>query len=154
MPRTAFVAVTGDDENNVMNCLMARKKGVDYTITLIARTEYIPAVTSLALVDRIVSPFESITRGILHFLRSRNVRAAALLHGLPGELLDIDIGTQGKRIGQRLRDLRFPRASIVAIVVRNGAVVPATGDLTIEPGDRLLVFAAPSAVKRLQDFFK
>ena len=154
VPRTAFVAVTGDDENNVMNCLMARKKGADFTITLIARTEYIPAVTSLALVDRIVSPFESISRGILHFLRSRDVRAAALLHDLPGELLDIDVGKEGKRIGQKLRDLRFPREAIVAVVVRDGAVVSATGDLAIEAGDRLLVFAAPSAVKRLQDFFK
>jgi Trk K+ transport system NAD-binding subunit len=42
----------------------------------------------------------------------------------------------------------------VAIVVRDDAVVPATGDLMIEPGDRLLVFAAPSAVKRLQAFLK
>ncbi|MFA7256990.1 MAG: Trk system potassium transporter TrkA, partial [Kiritimatiellales bacterium] len=32
---TAFVALTGDDENNIMNCLMAQKKGAAFTVTQI-----------------------------------------------------------------------------------------------------------------------
>jgi len=154
VPRTAFVGVTGGDEDNVMNCLMARKKGVDYTITQISRTEYIPVIKSLDVVDRIVSPYESLTGGILHYLRSRNVRAATLLHSLPGELLDIAITPESKHIGQSLSDIRFPRGSIVAVVLRDGNVVTATGDLVMQANDRLLVFADPSAVKRIQVMFR
>lgn len=154
VPRTAFVAVTGDDENNVMNCLMARKKGVDFTITQISRTDYLPVIESLGLVDCTISPFESITHGILHYLRSRNVRAAALLHNLPGELLDIQVSPQNKCVGQAVKDIRFPRESIVAIVLRGKEVIPAIGQLKLCAEDRLLVFADPSAVRRIQDMFR
>ncbi len=154
VPRTAFIGVTGDDENNVMNCLMARKKGADFTITQIARTEYIPAVESLGLVDRIISPFESITHGILHYLRSRNVRAAALLHNLPGELLDIQVSANNKCVGQAVKDIRFPRESIIAIVLRDKEVMPATGELIISAGDRVLVFTDPSVVRKIQEMFR
>lgn len=154
VPHTAFVGVTGDDENNIVNCLMAHKKGAAYTITQISRTEYIPALESLALVDRIISPFLSITRGILHYLRSRNVRAAALLHDLPGELLDIDVSAHNRYVGQAVRDVRFPRESIVAVVMRDDEVLPATGELVIHAEDRLLIFSDPSAVKKIQDMFR
>ena len=154
VPRTAFVGVTGDDENNVMNCLMARKRGVDYTITQISRTEYVPVIKSLEVVDRIVSPYESLTRGILHYLRSRNVRAATLLHSLPGELLDVAVVPKSKHIGQSLSDVRFPRGSIVAVILRGKDVITATGGEVIQADDRLLVFADPSAVKRLQVMFR
>ncbi len=154
VPRTAFVAVTGDDENNVMNCLMARKKGVDYTITQIGRTDYLPVIESLGLVDRTISPFESITRGILHYLRSRNVRAAALLHNLPGELLDVQVSSRNKYVGQAVQDIRFPRESIVAVVLRGREVIPATGQLRLCGDDRLLIFSDPVSVHRIHDMFR
>ncbi|MGD9872816.1 MAG: Trk system potassium transporter TrkA [Kiritimatiellia bacterium] len=153
VPRTAFVAVTGDDESNVMNCLMARKKGAGFTITQIARTDYVPVVESLALVDRIISPYVSTTRGILHYLRRRNVRAASLLHNLPGELLDIVVEPGNKFIGQAVKNIKFPRESVVAVVLRGGEVFPATGEFSIAAEDRLLVFADPSAVKKIQNMF-
>jgi len=154
VPRTAFVGVTGENENNVMNCLMARKRGVDYTVTQISRTEYVPVIKSLGVVDRIVSPYESLTRGILHYLRSRNVTAAALLHGLPGELLDIAVGPQNKSVGQPLSGIKFPRGSIVAVVLRGDDVITATGGMVLQAEDRLLVFADPSAVKKIQSMFR
>lgn len=153
IPRTAFVAVTGDDESNVMNCLMARKKGVAFTITQIARTDYVPVVESLALVDRIISPYVSTTRGILHYLRRRNVRAASLLHNLPGELLDIVVEPGNKFIGKAVKDIKFPREAVLAVALRGGDILSATGELTIQAEDRLLVFADPSAVKKIQSMF-
>lgn len=154
VPRTAFVGVTGDDEDNVMDCLMARKRGVDFTITQIGRADYIPAIEALGVVDRIISPFESLARGILHYLRSRNVPAAALIHNMPGELLAIPVSPQNQHLGTPIRDIRFPRESVVAVVLRNGGVIPATGDLAINAGDHMLVFAHPSAVRKIQDMFR
>ena len=64
--RTAYIALTGDDENNIMNCLMAQKMGAAYTITQIARTDFVPVVEQLYLVNRVVSPYISTTHAILH----------------------------------------------------------------------------------------
>lgn len=151
--RTAFVALTGDDEGNIMNCLMAQKKGASFTATQINRTDFIPVVEQLYLVNRVVSPYISTTNAILHWLRSKKAQAASLLHNLPGELLDVIIKTGGRTEGKRIRDIKMPASTIIATVLREGDVVTATGDLILQDGDRVLIFCHPDAVKKIQSIF-
>jgi trk system potassium uptake protein TrkA len=151
--RTAFVALTGDDESNIMNCLMAQKKGTAFTVTQITRTDFIPVVEQLYLVNRVVSPYLSTANAILHYLRSKNVRAASLLHNLPGELLDIIIAESSRADGKRIHEIKMPSTAIIATVLRNDQVVTATGDLLLKANDRVLVFCCPDAIKKIQTIF-
>ena len=151
--QTAFIAVTGDDEGNIMNCLMAQKKGASFTATQITRTDFVPVVEQLYLVNRVVSPYISTTNAILHWLRSKKVRAASLLHNLPGELLDVIITEDSKLVGKRIRETRMPETAIIAVVMRGGEVVTATGDLAFCPDDRVLIFCHPDAVRKIQTIF-
>jgi trk system potassium uptake protein TrkA len=151
--RTAFVALTGDDEGNIMNCLMAQKKGASFTATQITRTDFIPVVEQLYLVNRVVSPYISTTNAILHYLRSKKVRAASLLHSLPGELLDVIIEAGSRIDGKRIREIKIPSTAIIATVLRGNEVMTATGDLQLVADDRVLVFCHPDAVKKIQTIF-
>jgi trk system potassium uptake protein TrkA len=151
--KTAFVALTGDDEGNIMNCLMAQKKGASFTATQITRTDFIPVVESLYLVNRVVSPYVSTTNAILHWLRSKKVQAASLLHNLPGELLDVVIAPNHKVDGMRIKEIKIPSTAIIATVMREGEVVTATGDLQLQAEDRVLLFCHPDAVKKIQSIF-
>ncbi|MBM4152292.1 MAG: hypothetical protein FJ220_02060, partial [Kiritimatiellaceae bacterium] len=150
---TAFVALTGDDESNIMNCLMAQKKGAIFTVTQITRTDYVPIIEQLYLVNRVVSPYISMTHAILHYLRSKKVQTASLLHNLPGELLDMIVCRTNPLAGKCIRALELPRDSLVATVLRNGDVLPATGDLELQHSDRVLIIAHPHAVKKIQSMF-
>jgi trk system potassium uptake protein TrkA len=150
---TAFVAVTGEDENNIMNCLMAKKNGVSFTATQIRRPDYTPIVEGLGLIDRIINPYTSMTHGILHYLRGRNVQAAALLHNLPGELLDVVIDESSRVVGKTIMETRIPKKSIIVTVVRGHEILPAVGNLELMNGDRVLIFAHYDAVKKLQAMF-
>ena len=152
--RTAFVALTGDDEGNIMNCLMAQKKGASFTATQIARTDFIPVVEQLYLVNRIVSPYLSTTNAILHYLRSKRVRAASLLHNLPGELLDMVVGADTQVEGQLIREIKMPKTAIIATVIRGDEVMTATGDLQMMADDRVLVFCHPNVVKKIHSIFR
>jgi trk system potassium uptake protein TrkA len=151
--RTAFVALTGDDEGNIMNCLMAQKKGASFTATQITRTDFIPVVEQLYLVNRVVSPYISTTNAIMHWLRSKKVRAASLLHNLPGELLDVVVEANGKLDGKRICEIKMPSTAIIATVLRGSDVMTATGDLQMQVGDRVLIFCHPDAVKKIQSNF-
>lgn len=151
--RTAFVALTGDDEGNIMNCLMAQKKGASFTVTQIARTDFVPVVEQLYLVNRVVSPYISTTNAIMHWLRSKQVQAASLLHNLPGELLDIIIEPGHKMDGALIRDVKIPKTAIIAIILREGEVFTATGDLQLKARDRVLVFCHPDTVKKIHAIF-
>ncbi len=150
---SAFVGLTGDDENNIMSCLLAQKKGAAFTVTQIARTDYVPVVEQLTLVNRVVSPYISMTHAILHYLRSQQIQAASLLHNLPGELLDAVVTAGSRLAGRKIHSLKLPRESIIATVLRDGEVLTATGDLEFVPEDRVLIFSHPAAVKKIQSMF-
>ena len=151
---TAFIALTGDDENNIMNCFLAQKMGAAFTATQIARIDFIPVVEQLYLVNRIVSPYISTTNTILHWLRSKRVRAAALLHNLPGELLDMIVSPGHNINGMNIKDISLPNKSVIATVLRNNEVLTATGDLKLFSGDRVLVFTHADEVNQIKTIFQ
>ena len=136
-----------------MNCLLAQKMGVAFTATQIARIDFIPVVEQLYLVNRIVSPYISTTNTILHWLRSKKVRAAALLHNLPGELLDMVVAPGHENDGMYIKDISLPERSVIATVLRENEVFTATGDLQLLSGDRVLVFTHAGWASHLQNHY-
>ncbi|MBW7907832.1 MAG: Trk system potassium transporter TrkA [Kiritimatiellae bacterium] len=150
----AFVATTGNDENNIMICLLAEKAGATFTLAQVTKPEYVPIINSLSLLDRAVSSHMSMVNAILHFVRGKNVKAAALLHKLPGELLDVALAPNHRWTDKPIRSLRIPDGIIIATVLRDQIVVPPTGDLVLRPGDRLVLFATPASVTRVEELFR
>jgi cell volume regulation protein A len=60
----------------------------------------------------------------------------------PGvDALEVEVGSTGRLVGRRLREVRLPHEARVAVVLRGDDVVVATGETIIEAGDRLVVFA-------------
>ncbi|HMP77615.1 MAG TPA: Trk system potassium transporter TrkA [Kiritimatiellia bacterium] len=151
---SAFVAVTGSDENNIMICLLAEKAGAAFTLAQVTRPEYVPIISSLSLLDRAVSSHMSMINAILHFVRGKNVRAAALLHKLPGELLEVVLAEGHRWADKPVRGLRIPAGVMIATVLRGDEILPPTGEQVLRVGDRLVLFTLPTAVGRVEDLFK
>ena len=150
---TAFLSATGDDENNIISCLLAQKRGVSLTIGKVSKPEYVPVINSLSLMDRAVSPNLSMLNSILHFVRGRNVRAASLLHTLPGELLEVVLPGDNPWVGRAIKTLHLPRGAIIATIERAGTIMVPTGDVRLETGDRLVLYALPGALRQLDKVF-
>ncbi|MDZ4198003.1 MAG: Trk system potassium transporter TrkA [Kiritimatiellia bacterium] len=151
---TAFIATTDDDEANIISCLVAQKHGVCMTMARVMRPEYAPVIESLSLLDRAVSPHLSMMNAILRFVRGRNVRAAAWLDTLPGELIEVLIPPGCPWMGREIRSLKMPRHSIIASLLREEVARVPTGNSLIEAGDRLVIYALPDAVPKLQTLFR
>lgn len=151
---TAFVAVTSDDEDNIIACLLARKLGSPFTMTQIRKPEYVPVVEQLGLIDRVVSPNVSLTTAVLGFIRGENVRAAKAFKNLPGEFLDVVIQPGSKWSGQEVHAIGMPRDAMIAAVLRDEDVLVPVGSLQLLPDDRLVIFALTDSVSKLKSFFK
>ncbi len=150
---TVFAAVMGNDEDNIIACLIAAKMGARFTLAEIANPEYMPVITGMSLLDRAVSPSLSMINSILHYVRGRNVKAASLFHKLPGELIEVVIKPNNKWLDIPIRDIKFDKGVLIAAVMRNDKVLAVTGDLILAPDDRVVVFALPDAVRRLEAMF-
>ncbi len=150
---TAFVALTGDDENNLMNCLMARQQGVIFTSTQVNRTDYIPIIRKLNFLNHIINPSISTTHAIMHYLRSQKIKIATLLHNMPGELFDVVVSENSKLVGKNISDINLPKDAIIASILRDDEVITATGDVVLQVADRLIIFAQYNMAKKIQSVF-
>lgn len=151
--RTAFVAAGPNDEDNIIASLLAQKRySASFTVAQLKDSEYLPVIDGLDVVDRTVSIHLSLVNSVLQFIRGEHVLAAAELHETSGELLEIVIEDSGRWNGKMIADIKMPGESIIATVQRNDAVIPANGMLTLQSGDRLVVFATPKAATKLRAF--
>jgi len=152
--KTAFVAVTGDDESNIISCLLAARQGVDFTVARVNKPEYVPVINGLNLLDRAVNTHLAMINSISHFVRGENIKSVAMMHHLPGELLDVLITPNTKWANKIIRDLKIPKGAIITTISRDDNVRVATGDMELLVGDRLVLFALPSSVSKIESIFK
>ena len=149
----AFVAVTDDEESNLVTCLMAKHLGVSKTVGLLSKPAYIPISQTIGL-DAAVSTKLTVSREVTRFLRGKNVRSVATVHGLDAEILEIETA-EGANVTKRpLKDLSFPQGVLVGAVQQNGTAEVATGSTQIGAGDRAIVFVLPGKEKKAEALFK
>ncbi len=151
---TAIVAATGNDENNIIACLLAQKLGAGFGVALISKPEYVSIINEAKLLDRAVSPYLATMNAILRFVRGTSIRAITLLQNVPGELLEVHVSEGNRLVGRMLKDMRLPRRAVVAAVVRGEIATIGTGDTALREGDRLIVFAPLGAAKKLESVFR
>ncbi|MCH8513062.1 MAG: Trk system potassium transporter TrkA [Kiritimatiellae bacterium] len=149
--QTAFAAVTGDDENNIMSCLVAEKMGAHFTIARVDKHSYHPIVNSLSLVDRLVSPHSSLINSIYHFVRGNNVRGDRMLQKIPGEIMEVTIGEDHPWANRKVINIKLPRGCIISTVLSDKLLRVATGETAISIGARVLIYGLPKYLRKLDD---
>ena len=147
----AFVAVTGDDRENLLGAMYARRLGVRQTIAGISRAEFAPLSEALG-VDITISPRLLAAGAILRFVRRGDVVAVALLES-GAEMIELRV-PQGCRVaGRPLSEVGFPERALVGAILRNGRVIIPSGREVMKPGDDAVVFTLASAVDEVEHLF-
>lgn len=149
----AFVAVTGNDEANILACVVARKFGVPRTIAQVENLEYVKLAEDMG-VDAVINK-KLITAGrIFKMTLSNKVRFVKYMNGTEAEVLEYIVSPGSRITKYPLKDLSFPQNAVIGGVIRGNDTFIAVGDTQIEAYDRVAVFALPSAVAEVDKFFK
>ena len=148
----AFVAVTGDDENNIIATLLALQHEVTRPIALVNRVAYLPILPKIGL-NAVISKQMLTVNAVQQFIQHRQVAAIASLPGIEGQMIEY-IARDGARITQKpLRSVKFPRAAVVGAVLRDGRLLIPDGETVIRAGDRTVIFTLPEAMSDLDRLF-
>lgn len=148
-----FIAVTGDDENNIISTLMARHLKVPRTIALINKTEYLPITPTIGM-DAVVSKKLITVNTILRFIQKSAVENLVSIPGVNAEIIEI-IAKAGSKITRKsLKNVQFPRAAIVGAVHRNNKTIIPSGNTQIKAQDRVVIFSLPSALTDVEKLFE
>ncbi|ARA94680.1 Trk system potassium transport protein TrkA [Rhodothermaceae bacterium RA] len=148
----AFVAVTDDEESNLVTCLMAKHLGVQKTVAMLSKSAYIPISQSIGL-DAAVSKKLAVSRQILRFLRGKHVLSVATVHGLDAEVLELEVSPRSPATRKPIKDLSLPRGVLIGAVLHKDRAEVATGHTEIAPGDRVIVFVLPQSISKVEAYF-
>ncbi len=148
----AFIAASNDEETNVMSCLLARRLGATKTIALIRRANYVPLVHVVGI-DAAVSVRISTAAAIKQYLRKGQVLSFAQLKENDAEALELLAQPNTIAVKKPIGKLHMPEEAVVGSILRGTQVIVPRGGIQIEEGDRVVVFALPSAVDAVQKIF-
>lgn len=146
------VAVTNDDETNIVASLLAKRLGAGRAVTLINKPVYEPLAPALGI-DTIVNPRGTTVSTILEHVRRGRIRDVHRLSNEAGEIIEGEALQTSGLFGKPLRELDLPEGTIIGAVVREGTVIMPRGDTLIRLGDRVIVVALPEAIKKVERLF-
>ncbi|MEW6621529.1 MAG: Trk system potassium transporter TrkA [Bacillota bacterium] len=147
-----FVAVTNDDKVNLLVSLIAKHLGAKRTVAQIRRNEYVPLVEKVGI-DIAVSPRVLTAGAILRFIRKGDIVSVSLIGGAKAEMIELIVPQTSTVTGKSLKDLKFPRDAIIGAIVNDDGVIVPTGSTILKPLDRVIIFALPKAISKVEEFF-
>ena len=146
------VAITDDDETNILSSLLAKRHGAKRAITLLNKGTYEPLITTLGI-DVIVSPRNITASTILQHVRRGHIYSVHTLREGFGELIEAEALETSSLVGSPLKEVRLPSGVMVGAIVRNGKVISPRGATVIQDKDRVVLFAAAEAVRKVEKLF-
>src|SRR5438445_490688 len=133
------IAVTGDDEDNILVCQVAKEKYLCDRI--IARVNnprnhdtfrllgIQPAVSATDLILRLIE-HEVPRYGLVHLLALEEERL---------EIIELEVSDDAPAVGQKVVDISLPEGSLIISVLRGGAGFVPKADTMIQEGDEVLL---------------
>ena len=147
----AFVAVTGNDENNIISSLTARHLNVPQVIAQVNKVEYLPVTPTIGL-DTVVSK-QLLTVNVVRHLIQSEIADIASPPGMDAQLVEFVANSRSKITRKPLRDIKFPRNAIGGAIIRGDDVIIPHGDTQVQPGDKMIVSTLPEAMPKVDRLF-
>jgi len=137
-----FIAVTNDDENNIMSCLLARRMGARRVVALINRRSYVDLLQA-GQIDIAISPAQATIGTLLAHVRRGDVTQVHALRRGAAEALEAVVhgdAQSGPLVGRRIEDIELPKGAGIGAIVRGEEVIMAHHDTVVQAEDHVIVF--------------
>lgn len=137
-----FLALTNDDEANIMASLLAKRLGARKVMTIINNPAYVDLVQSGAI-DIAISP-QLATLGTLlaHVRRGDIVSVHSLRRGAAEAIEAVAHGDKksNRVVGRKIREIHLPTGTTIGAVVRGDQVFIGDNDVEIQAEDHVILF--------------
>lgn len=137
-----FIAVTNEDEANIMSALLAKKMGAKKTMVLIQRSAYVDLVQG-GSIDIAISPQQATISALLtHVRRADIANVYSLRRGAAEAIEAIAHGDENtsKVVGKTVGELKLPPGTTIGAVVRGDEVLIAHDRTRIQQDDHVVMF--------------
>src|ERR671918_2926456 len=131
-----MAAVTGDDEDNLVACQVAKMKfNVPRAIARVNNPKNESLFRQLAI-DETVSPTRAILGVIEHEIPVHDLLHLAELERGELQIVEAQLDATSPVVGRELRQVSLPEGSTIAVLIRDERAIPPRGDARLRNGDR------------------
>lgn len=143
-----FIATSGDDEQNMVACLLVKSMGTERTIALVNKSSY-RHIYDLLGIDQAISPRVLCATRILRFVRASSVYSVAVLGEGRAEVLEIEVKLPAKKSSAKVKSIGLPKGTVIGAHVREAQASVPDGETLIQDGDHVIVFTLPENAERV-----
>ena len=144
-----FIAVTDDDEVNILSSLLAKRAGAQNCMTLVNNSSYTSLLNNIGI-DIIIDPRLITISTILEKVRSGKIRSIYTLGDGFGEIIEAEILSNSAFANKKLKDMNLPKNIRVGAFLRNGKIIIPTSETIFEVNDDVVFFSETTCIKKLE----
>jgi len=145
----AILAVTDDDKTNLLVAVRDKAAGCQMAIALVNDPSLVSLMGPLNI-DAYINPRATTVSSILRHIRHGRVRAIYSIGDTEAEVIEAQVLSTSPLAGQIIRDISFPEGVLVGAVLKGDKVLKPHGDLRMEDGDVILLFALTKDVAEVE----
>lgn len=144
-----FIAVTNDDEVNILSSLLAKRAGAQNCMTLVNNSSYSSLLNTIGI-DITIDPRLITISTILEKVRSGKIRSIYTLGEGFGEVIEAVILSNSAFANKKLKDMDLPKNIRVGAFLRNGKILIPNSESVFEVNDDVVFFSETSCIKKLE----
>ncbi|MCB0619214.1 MAG: Trk system potassium transporter TrkA [Saprospiraceae bacterium] len=149
----AFIALTRNSEANIIASLTAKNHGVYKTIAQVENKEYVHISQNIG-VDTLINKKLIAANNIFRFVRKGQIEAITSLNGVDAEVIEFVVHKSNQLTRKPLKELHFPETALIGGVIRGEESLIPTGEFQLQLEDKVIVFAMPEAIGKVERLFR
>ncbi|MBN1896859.1 MAG: NAD-binding protein [Candidatus Aenigmarchaeota archaeon] len=147
------VAITPNESDNLLICLNAKKMRSCKTAARVERVESEETFRGLGI-DTVIHPERAAAHYLEEMITKPEVVDLAFIGRGEAAILEFDITKKSLVNGKKVKDIEYPKGSVIVAIHRNGKLIIPEPSTEIKPGEKILVLANNSVIERVRKMFR
>ena len=149
----ALIALTENDDENILACVSARRRGIRRTIAQVENMDYLEMAEDLD-VGTIINKKTIAASHIYRMLMKADVDSVKMLNVADAEVAEFTVKAKSKVTGKQIKDIGLPKGVNLGGMMRNGESMLINGLTELQEGDRIVAFCVENTLKKLEKYFR
>ena len=145
-----FIAVTDDDEVNILSSLLAKRAGAEHCITLINNSSYSSLLNNIGI-DITIDPKLITISKILEKVRGGLIRSDYTIAEGFGEVIEAEILSKSSFVNRNINQIELPKSIRIGAILRNENIIIPNSETLFQEKDDVVFFVETKSVKRLEE---
>ena len=136
-----IVALTNNDELNILTTIYAKRIGVNRGIALVKHNSNYLRLTPHLDIDSTFAMSRSTVNSVLRYIRGRRYASAYSILDGKIEILELTLEENSPVVGKKIKEINLKNRALIAGLTRNGKNMIPTGESELNGGDVVLITA-------------